>query len=451
MQVVTIKRGYPGIGSIAVPTTIVRESFHRRAGIREIIDPSGAYKLRTIEIKRNHGESIGFYITQGDGWKRTNGVFVSRVNLGSVVDTNDLLHVGEEIIKVNGEDITNMPLSNVVLLIKKKRNILRLTVKLPTSEAILKTFSTKHKSLSMTVLPSTIQEPTALTGVAVQIESTPEMELKQVAQNNNQVLTTTSPTSAVNTAPTAEPIISDSRSSVASDNSPLSSSPPSLPTSPVPNLLDSPIPSPSLNKSLQLHSPAGSIHSTASCSDDNELTDSLKGLLDFPSMFDSASSMAEEVSCSKSSSSGSPLSSLHTPPSVFSYPLTPPASVSSSDRTISSSFPITQFQTSLSHPHSISPPPTSPTSLPPSQPHTSSPLSTPPTSPPSSQPPTPPSTPPPPLPTSPPPTLVHEPISPIPSEDDEDIFRLNEIESHLHQWLTQYETNGTCMVKQNST
>lgn len=169
----TIKRGQPqGSGSSfqLFPTSIVRKSFHRRAGIREIVDPSGLYKFRTVEIKRNYGESIGFYIRQGDGWKKESGIFVSRVNLGSVVDVNDLLHVGEEIVKVNGFDITDMPLNKVVSLVQKKRNMLCLTIKLPTSETVLQAFSANQK-----VLRSCESNTAALQNASVEIKSTPEV------------------------------------------------------------------------------------------------------------------------------------------------------------------------------------------------------------------------------------------------------------------------------------
>ncbi|XP_064385883.1 uncharacterized protein LOC135334577 [Halichondria panicea] len=455
-KVVTIERGHPGLGAIAVPTSIIRESFHRRVGIQEMIDPSGVYKLRTVEIKRNHGESIGFYIRQGDGWKREGGVFVSRVNLGSVVDVNDLLHVGEEIVKVNGVNITKMPLNDVVSLIQKKRNILRLTVKLPTSEAILQTFSAKHRLPVSQEIPPTV---TILNDdISVQIKSTPEIdraELNRAQDSTNdddKELTRTSrstPKLADDAAIITEPIISSmpEEASMTSSDSPESSPPPSPPTSPVPELLDSPPPSPTL-VNLPSFKPADKYSSptsedSSSCSD--ELTDSLKDLLDFPSTFDILTSDNEsDVLLGKQTPSlmTSSLSSI--PPTLFPYPLTPPASVSSSDCTSSVDSPTVPISYS-------------PILFPPSQPHSSHSLTlsksfppsppppTPPTSLPPSQPPTPPSSPPPPLPTFPPPTLsepILPPTSKLSESDVEDIFKMNEIETHLRHWLTHYETNG---------
>ena len=37
----------------------------------------------------------------GNGIDRDDGIFISRVTLGSLVDINNLLHTGDEILKVN--------------------------------------------------------------------------------------------------------------------------------------------------------------------------------------------------------------------------------------------------------------------------------------------------------------------------------------------------------------
>ena len=120
--------------------SVVEGSFRRIAGIREFVDASGTFLERRVEILREPGKSLGFYIQQGDGWKREDGVFVSRINLGSIVETNGLLGIGDEITKVNGIDVTRMPLGNVAVIMRYVERLL-LTVKVLTSHASVRTYS----------------------------------------------------------------------------------------------------------------------------------------------------------------------------------------------------------------------------------------------------------------------------------------------------------------------
>lgn len=115
------------------------------------MDDSGSFLVRRVEIKREAGKSLGFYIREGDGWLRKDGVFVSRLNLGSIVQTNGLLNVGDEILKVNDVDVTEMPLSDVVLIMKFVKRMV-LTVKVLTS--FTHTLAL-HKSLRKRELPKT--------------------------------------------------------------------------------------------------------------------------------------------------------------------------------------------------------------------------------------------------------------------------------------------------------
>ncbi len=111
-----------------VQITMKDGSFRRITGLREHIDSSGSYIIRRVEIKKESGKSLGFYIREGDGWHQMTGIFVSRINLGSVVDVNRLLNVGDEIIKINNVDVTTMGLDDVVLIMQFVQNIV-LTVK----------------------------------------------------------------------------------------------------------------------------------------------------------------------------------------------------------------------------------------------------------------------------------------------------------------------------------
>ena len=120
--------------------SLVEGSFRRIAGIREFADGSGTFVVRRVEILREPGKSLGFYVQQGDGWERKDGVFVSRVNLGSIVETNGLLSIGDEITGVNDIDVTQMPLESVAVIMRYVERLF-LTVKVLTSPALLRTYS----------------------------------------------------------------------------------------------------------------------------------------------------------------------------------------------------------------------------------------------------------------------------------------------------------------------
>lgn len=119
--------------------------------MRDQLDDSGAFLLRRVEIKREPGQSLGFYICEGDGWLRKDGIFVSRVNLGSSVDVNGLLSVGNEIIRVNNVDVTQMQLDDVVLVMQFIKRMI-LTVKILTTFGFSSDL-TLHKSLLARELP----------------------------------------------------------------------------------------------------------------------------------------------------------------------------------------------------------------------------------------------------------------------------------------------------------
>jgi hypothetical protein len=127
--------------------SVVEGSFRRIAGIREFADDSGTFVLRVVEILREPGESLGFYIRQGDGWDRNDGMFVSRVNLGSIVETSGLLSLGDEITKVNDIDVTHMPLETVTVIMRYVQRLF-LTVKVLTSPALVSLRSNQKGALN---------------------------------------------------------------------------------------------------------------------------------------------------------------------------------------------------------------------------------------------------------------------------------------------------------------
>lgn len=97
-------------------------------GIRSIETHADYTIIETVEIVKRPGQTLGFYIREGNGIDRSDGVFISRIAPCSVVEKNGLLRVGEEIIAVDGVDITRMSLDDVVILMSLPRRLL-LTVR----------------------------------------------------------------------------------------------------------------------------------------------------------------------------------------------------------------------------------------------------------------------------------------------------------------------------------
>lgn len=140
---------YPFLGRPRI--NLIPDSIRKIAGIRSVsekslaaLDPSiegeGGVEsapwdsntkqmfLRQVEIWKAPGDTLGFYVSRGDGHERTDGVFLSRLVLGSYVERLGLLQVGDEILAINGIPVGDMPLQNVVMLLKYVQR-LELTVK----------------------------------------------------------------------------------------------------------------------------------------------------------------------------------------------------------------------------------------------------------------------------------------------------------------------------------
>ncbi len=80
----------------------------------EIVDDETV--IQTVEVLKRPGQTLGFYIREGNGINRNDGVFISRIAPGSVVENNGLLRVGDEILTVNSVDVTHTSLDDVVIL-----------------------------------------------------------------------------------------------------------------------------------------------------------------------------------------------------------------------------------------------------------------------------------------------------------------------------------------------
>ena len=55
------------------------------------------------------------FLRQGDGFDRDTGIFVSRLEMGSAAETMGM-HVGDEVIKVNGVDVSQSEIARVEML-----------------------------------------------------------------------------------------------------------------------------------------------------------------------------------------------------------------------------------------------------------------------------------------------------------------------------------------------
>lgn len=88
------------------PPELVTDSFKHLIGVKEMYARNGTYKIRTITIARGEKrDDLGFTLRQGDGWGKTDGVFVSRVRFGSTFDVCQVISIGDEVIKINDQNV----------------------------------------------------------------------------------------------------------------------------------------------------------------------------------------------------------------------------------------------------------------------------------------------------------------------------------------------------------
>ena len=142
----------------SVSIELQRDTFRRIAGIREFADVRDSYKIRKVDIRKSPEKSLGFYICEGDGWDRRDGIFVSRLVLGSYIEANNFLRVGDEILKVNEVYVKDFSLNDVALMMQVVEKLV-LTVKILTSISHMRSHSRRLSIISNTfstgALPST--------------------------------------------------------------------------------------------------------------------------------------------------------------------------------------------------------------------------------------------------------------------------------------------------------
>eukprot|EP00794_Sanderia_malayensis_P018089 gene18089-19896_t len=123
------------------PAKVIEGTFRHSVAVRDVDSKTGAFKHRTIEILRNPEDDLGFSIRQGDGWEKQEGIFISRLSLGSVYDKFELMNVGDEIVKVNRVEVKTMDVDSVI-------RVMHIPEKLSLTIKMLTPFSKKRVSKS---------------------------------------------------------------------------------------------------------------------------------------------------------------------------------------------------------------------------------------------------------------------------------------------------------------
>lgn len=147
-----------GDGHSLVSIKIVPNSFRRLLGVKEICSKQGTFLHRTIDLPHKPGDALGFLIRQGDGWSRTDGIFISRLILGTDVDNYELLRVGDEIIRVNKVEVRSMNVEDVSALMQMAKRLI-ITVKVLTPLSKKKLFalnSVRTRAVSISPSPRAV-------------------------------------------------------------------------------------------------------------------------------------------------------------------------------------------------------------------------------------------------------------------------------------------------------
>ena len=97
-----------------------------RAGLeasRRYVTSATAHSVQFVEIIKRPGQTLGLYIREGDGYRCSDGVFISRIALESAVYNSGLLKVGDEVLAVNLVDVRRMSLDDVVIIMSIPRRL----------------------------------------------------------------------------------------------------------------------------------------------------------------------------------------------------------------------------------------------------------------------------------------------------------------------------------------
>ena len=110
-----------------------RKSRHKKKddiemGIKNVEVINENVTLHTVEVLKRPGQTLGFYIREGNGKNTKKGVFISRIAENSIVEQNGLLKVGDEIQAINSVNVTRTNLDDVVVLMSIPKKLI-LTIK----------------------------------------------------------------------------------------------------------------------------------------------------------------------------------------------------------------------------------------------------------------------------------------------------------------------------------
>ncbi|XP_067931605.1 rho GTPase-activating protein 100F-like, partial [Watersipora subatra] len=97
-------------------------------GIKNVEVVNDNITIHTVEVLKRPGQTLGFYIREGNGKNAKKGVFISRIAENSIVEQNGLLKVGDEIQMINSVNVTRTNLDDVVVLMSIPRKLI-LTIK----------------------------------------------------------------------------------------------------------------------------------------------------------------------------------------------------------------------------------------------------------------------------------------------------------------------------------
>ena len=135
----------PNMAKLAIG---VPQDFRRVSAIIDVdILPETVRRVRLC--KHNSDKPLGFYIRDGssirvtpEGIDKVPGVFISRLIPGGLADSTGLLSVNDEVLEVNGIEVTNKTLDQVTDMMVANSHNLIITVKpanhIPTKSASMK-------------------------------------------------------------------------------------------------------------------------------------------------------------------------------------------------------------------------------------------------------------------------------------------------------------------------
>lgn len=89
----------------------------------QLTSMDSASSVQFVEIIKRPGQTLGLYIREGDGFRTSEGVYISRIAIESPIHTSGPLKIGDEILAINLVDVRGMSLDDVVLIMSIPRRL----------------------------------------------------------------------------------------------------------------------------------------------------------------------------------------------------------------------------------------------------------------------------------------------------------------------------------------